>query len=132
MKTILIAPCGMNCRLCSAYTRSLNPCPGCRSDDSPKPKTRSGCRIKNCANLKSGRARFCFSCGDFPCERLKHLDKRYRTKYGMSMIENLELIKSSGVREFVRREKRKWACPSCGEILCVHLECCNNCGRKWR
>jgi uncharacterized radical SAM superfamily Fe-S cluster-containing enzyme len=26
----LIAPCGMNCSICSAYLREKNKCPGCR------------------------------------------------------------------------------------------------------
>ncbi|MFA5801027.1 MAG: hypothetical protein WC911_00980 [Thermoleophilia bacterium] len=43
-----------------------------------------------------------------------HLDKRYRTKYGMSMIENLEIIRQVGVRDIFRREKQRWACPKCG------------------
>ena len=33
MKTTLIAPCGMNCRLCLAYIRDKKACPGCLGDD---------------------------------------------------------------------------------------------------
>jgi predicted RNA-binding Zn-ribbon protein involved in translation (DUF1610 family) len=36
------------------------------------------------------------------------------------------------VREFVRREKQRWACPKCGETLCVHKESCLHCDIKWR
>lgn len=44
----------------------------------------------------------------FPCDRLNHLDERYKTKYGMSMIDNLVHIKKFGVRHFIRNEKERW------------------------
>ena len=28
----LVAPCGMNCRLCHAYQREMNHCNGCRNE----------------------------------------------------------------------------------------------------
>jgi hypothetical protein len=34
--SILIAPCGINGRLCRAYFREKNVYPGCRGDDSQK------------------------------------------------------------------------------------------------
>jgi hypothetical protein len=132
IRTTLIAPCGMNCRLCMAYIRDNKACPGCRGDDSVKSKTCVTCRIRNCENIGQGKAHFCFSCDSFPCDRLKHLDKRYRTKYGMSMIDNLKKIRKLGVRQFIRDEKERWRCPSCGEMICVHKPQCLSCGYKWR
>ncbi len=132
IRTILIAPCGMNCRLCRAYGRDKNPCPGCRDDDSVKPKTRVFCRIKNCEKRRQGKNRYCFSCGKFPCDILEHLDKRYRSRYSMSMIENLRQIKRVGIRLFVMSEEKKWSCPECGRLLCVHMPQCPSCGRRWR
>lgn len=130
--TTLIAPCGMNCRLCRAYTRDKKPCPGCRGDDAHKSKSCVECRIKNCENIVKDGLKYCFSCAGYPCARLKRLDKRYRTKYGMSMIDNLETIKNRGIRQFVRNEKEKWACPGCGEAICVHKLQCLYCGHTWR
>jgi hypothetical protein len=132
IRTTLIAPCGMNCRLCRAYTRDTKACPGCRGDDSVKPKACVTCRIKNCEKIVPGRVRYCFSCDSFPCARLNHLDERYRAKYGMSMIDNLENIRQFGLRHFVRNEKGRWTCPECGELLCVHKPQCLSCGHKWR
>jgi hypothetical protein len=47
---------------------------------------------------KEVKKNFCFKCEKYPCDKLKHLDKRYRTKYVMSMIENLENIKKNGIK----------------------------------
>lgn len=133
--TNLIVPCGMNCRLCWGYIRERNTCPGCRminSQDSKKSEYRNRCRIKKCEIIAKDKIKYCSdSCDSFPCTRLKQLDKRYRTKYGMSMIENLKMIDEFGVRHFIRNEKEKWICPECGEIICVHRPACLSCGYKW-
>lgn len=126
---LFIAPCGMNCLLCLAYQREKNHCPGCNAPGGNQTKGRAACRIKLCPERLSGK-RFCFACAKFPCPRLKHLDKRYRTKYGMSMIENLQGIEKSGIKAFLQNEKEKWACPKCVSLLCVHRPVCQNCGGK--
>lgn len=132
--TKLIAPCGMNCRLCLGYIREKNRCPGCRMVDTKggkKSEYRNRCRIRNCEPIKSGRIKYCSEgCGKFPCARLKQLDKRYTTRYGMSMIDNLEMIHEFGIRHFIRNEKEKWSCPQCGGIICVHRPACVFCGNK--
>lgn len=125
--SLLIAPCGMNCALCLAYQREKNHCEGCRSKEKSGVKK---CVIKNCANLSNNNTGFCYECDKFPCRRLKQLDKRYRDKYGMSMIENLESIKKDGLKEFLDKEKTKWSCSKCHELLCVHREECLNCQRS--
>jgi len=113
IKTSLIAPCGMNCGICMAYLREKDKCPGCRAADTSKAITVIRCKIKNCEDIQKGKAKYCFGCDNFPCNNLKHLDKRYRTKYNMSMIENLENIKELGIRKFVRNERVRWTCPKC-------------------
>lgn len=132
ISTKLIAPCGMNCRLCLAYTRDKNPCPGCLGDDSLKTKVRILCKIKNCEEMTKAKVKYCFVCDSFPCARLKNLDKRYRAKYYMRMIENLENIKKFGIRQFIRNEKERWRCPGCGELLCVHKSQCLYCQHTLR
>lgn len=132
MEKGLIAPCGMNCRLCIAHQfkeMDLNKkgfhktyCPGCL----PRGKncTHMGDR---CELLGKGKIRFCFECKDYPCKMLKSLDKRYRTKYHMSMIENLEAIRERGMEQFLIQEKEKWRCPKCGGTICCHNGLCLNC-----
>jgi len=129
----LVAPCGLDCRLCRAYIRTRKHCPGCRSDDSrSKSNYCLTCKIKNCAKLEPAGARFCFSCDEFPCALVRHLDKRYRTSYGLSTIENLLDIQKLGIRRFVALECERWLCPACGETLCMHKPQCPACGHVWR
>jgi hypothetical protein len=122
-KTTLIAPCGMDCAICSAFLREKNRCGGCYAPD---------CRCKNCTISACGkiRGRYHHECGEFPCRRLSQLDKRYRTKYGMSMIANLAAIQEHGIREFVKTERERWTCKACGGIIDVHHGRCAACGKE--
>jgi hypothetical protein len=126
-----IAACGMNCSLCRAFMREKNKCPGCNGPDTGKQKSCLNCSIKRCERLSGSESGFCYSCTEFPCKRLKHLDKRYRTKYGMSMICNLQTIETVGIDRFVEMEILRWACGKCGALLCVHRATCQSCGDTW-
>ena len=133
MNEELIAPCGMNCAICSGYLASQHDvkskeirmpyCAGCR----PRDKQCAFLK-KRCELLLTGKVKFCYECGGFPCETLKHLDKRYSTNFRMSMIENLEYIKKDGISEFIEKEKGKWKCPECGGVICCHNGICFDCG----
>ena len=134
MKMKLIAPCGMNCYLCRAYRPDkpyvVTCAGGCRSEEG-KARSCQSCIIYNCEKLAQGGFKYCFSCDTYPCKRLKNLDKRYRGRYGMSMLANLESIRENGIRQFIRTEKEKWTCPRCGETIVVHKPTCLNCGYQW-
>ena len=128
----MIAPCGMDCALCIGHTRKRKPCSGCLGDDEDKPYHCVVCSIRNCEDLRTDEnGAFCYSCSNFPCRRLKALDKRYRTKYRMSMIENLNSIKEEGISSFVIKERSRWKCDTCGSILSVHRSECASCGNVW-
>lgn len=119
MKTNLIAPCGMNCAICSGYLREKNKCLGCRGIDESNSDYCRKCIIKHCKILKEKGVKYCsIKCEKYPCKRLRDLDKRYKTKYGMSMIENLEFIKQNGIRKSIEREKKRWIKGN--TIFCVH------------
>jgi hypothetical protein len=133
MEKNLIAPCGMNCGLCSGYLALIN---NVKSQGIPIPYC-AGCRPRNkqCAFLKKrcqflleGTIQYCFECSGYPCDNLTHLDKRYRSLFHMSMIENLNLIKEEGIEAFLNREEKKWLCPNCGGLICCHNGLCFKCG----
>lgn len=120
----------MNCGLCIGYHRAGKRCAGCQSTSNNKPIHCINCSIKNCELLANSKSKFCYECSEFPCIRIKKLDNRYREKYGMSMIHNLNTIKEIGIRKFIMLERKKWTCSNCGNIVCVHRELCLVCGTK--
>jgi hypothetical protein len=121
----MIAPCGMDCALCSAYSRKKKPCPGCRGADEAKPVFCVSCVIANCPDRHGD---YCLGCRRLPCARMRRLDARYKNRYGMSMLENLAYVQEHGVEALVSRERERWTCPGCGLLLCVHKPACLHCG----
>ena len=130
----LLAPCGMNCAICRAYIAythhlpqvrgKITYCAGCL----PRAKN---CYIKRgCKKLSKHQLQSCRECDTMPCEKLAHLDKRYRERYGMSMVENLKLQKARGIDEFLKNQAERYTCPDCGEMICVHDAKCLICGYK--
>ena len=124
----LIAACGMNCGLCIGFLREKRPCGGCFTQDDPnKPKSCRSCAIVNCTWLVDTEYGYCYECKKYPCTRLTKLDKRYRTKYGMSMIDNLNFIKENGMDKFLDNEQSRWTCKECNSGVSVHRDYCLNC-----
>jgi len=133
MNEELIAPCGMNCAVCSGYLALVNDvrnkgvrmayCRGCR----PRNKLCAFLK-KRCTLLMEGKVTYCYECPDFPCENLKHIDANYRKKFRMSLIENLEFIREYGIQSLLERDTDTWKCPDCGETICCHNGICFNCG----
>jgi len=123
----MIAPCGINCGVCIAYLREKNRCVGCNDAGSNKVTHCLTCVIRNCKTIEASKTKRCYECDKFPCPRMKQLDKRYRTKYYTSLIENLEDIKAIGMTQFIENENNKWTCTNCGSIISIHREHCLTC-----
>lgn len=126
MRREMVAPCGMNCNLCSWVQDPAKPgCPGCR------PRGR-GCVHKKglCTKLARREIYFCYLCGDFPCPSLSAIEARYTRTHHYSFIENLRFIRSRGLPAFLRRETKRYTCPSCGDLLTVHADKCPHCGER--
>jgi len=123
-RTTLIAPCGMDSAICSAYLREKNRCGGCYA---PNRLCTINCTTSACKHVKD---RYRHECGGFPCFRLKQLDKRYRTKYHMSRLDNLAATKKDGIRAFVKSERDRWACKACKGTIDIHHFRCSSCGKE--
>jgi hypothetical protein len=132
LKEQLIAPCGMNCALCSAYLALKN---DLRKEGIFRTYC-EGCRIRNkeCAFLKKrcplllkNKIAYCYECPTFPCKHLQTIDKRYRGRYHMSMIENLKYIKANGISTFLKDQRKKWKCPTCDGNISCHNGLCFKC-----
>jgi len=128
----LIAPCGMNCGICGAYRAYINNtpkvpykishCPGCR----PRNK-QCAFIIKRCSKLMKKELEFCYQCEELPCHSLERLDKNYRKRFNMSMIENLIQIREKGMDEFLKNQQEKYDCDSCDQLMSVHSKKCYSC-----
>jgi hypothetical protein len=108
--TELIAPCGMNCSVCSRYLAR-------RHDVGNK-----GVKMAYCAGCRP-RDRQCA----FPCANLERIDARYQKNYRTSFIENLSFIKRHSLADFIKRENAKWRCLRCGEVVCCYNGLCFSC-----
>jgi hypothetical protein len=126
-----IAPCGINCGTCKAYQRERNKCSGCLSVSGKKVNNCSRCLIKNCKSLAETDSKFCYDCPEFPCLTLRKIDKRYRLRYETNLIQNLGIIKETGIVEYLRNESSRWTCKSCGSVLSVHQKSCTKCGKEY-
>ncbi len=128
MKEELVAPCGLNCNLCSMFLSKekglyKSPKSGC-----------SGCLPGNkhcsCESIEIRAVRFCFECDRFPCDIINRLEKRYSKKYHTSVLKNLKYIRESGLEQFLIDEKVKWKCEHCGGVISMHTSTCFDCGKE--
>jgi len=130
IKKELIAPCGMNCAICSkylAYKNNLNrsQCIGCR------PKNQSCTYLfEKCTGINQtakGNAAFCFECNKYPCKQISRIDDRYRFNYKMSIKENLDNIDQGGMDKFIKEQYEKYGCKKCGGLISIHNRKCFKC-----
>jgi len=132
MKAELIAPCGMNCNVCSNYLALVNDtkakgvklpyCTGCR----PRDKQCSFVK-KKCNKVLNHHVEFCYECSEFPCELITKLARGYESRYRMNMVDNLQYIQAHGITAFLASEREKWNCPQCGTVICCHNGVCYTC-----
>ncbi len=128
-KKELIAPCGMNCSICVAYfgytmsgKKRKMKCIGCNTSG------KSCAHLKKyCEKLLKNEIQYCFECNNFPCAHLEKLDEKYRKRYDMSMIDNLKYIRDNGIDTFLKYQEKRYTCPECGGIICVHTNICYTC-----
>lgn len=128
----LIAPCGMNCTVCSrylSYAHGLNrpQCVGCRPGNK-----RCHYLFEKCSGINSGlagnaAASFCIECAEYPCRQIDRMDDRYRRSYGMSVKTNLERIKAIGASGFLQEQRQQYRCARCGGLISVHNAKCFKC-----
>lgn len=121
----LFAPCGMNCLVCYQHCNHKKPCGGCLKSSKGKPEHCRNCKIKDCIGAKG--LTYCYECGEYPCKRLKSLEKSYRTRYGAGLMENSLSVKESGLTAFMEAQRARYTCPICGGVLSLHDGVCSEC-----
>lgn len=124
----MFAPCGMNCTVCYKHCYHKKPCAGCLNSDEGKPECCRKCKIKDC--IKEKGLSHCFACPDYPCKRMKNLEKSYNQRYEASLIENGAFVQEHGLELFMEMQKEKYTCPKCGGIISIHHRECSECQEK--
>lgn len=130
----MIAPCGLDCSLCSRAQLTVNPCPGCLGPDEHKPEfCAKRCGIILCSKRKQNGWRFCDVCPDYPCADVMEKENRYTTQYPLteSPLQNLRDIREKGMAAFLEKERAEWSCSTCGSPVCVHTGICSGCGKQY-
>lgn len=125
----MLAPCGVNCLVCYRHAAPSNKkalCLGCLGPDQVKAASCRHCAIRACAAVE--RVRFCAECKAFPCARIKRLDKTYRTRYGVSLVEQGRYALGKDVESFWKKHQGISTC-SCGGLICLQDKRCTECGK---
>ena len=115
-KENMIAPCGLNCSICSQALRKENLCTGCLGPDQTKSEyCATMCKIAACDIRKSLADRFCDQCPQYPCSEMVEKEIWYANTYPMieSLLGNLSIIRKKGWKSFCRK---KW---KDGDVLIV-------------
>ncbi|MDL2235542.1 DUF3795 domain-containing protein [Christensenellaceae bacterium OttesenSCG-928-L17] len=128
MKQDLIAPCGVNCAVCSAYQQEENKCNGCRSDEIPPSPQCERCFIRGCERIETFYLHHCYECARFPCLRYRLRDLQFRKNIRVSPLRNLQFIRDKGMDAFLEREEKRWNCIRCGEPRSMQNKACTSCG----
>ncbi len=134
IKENLIAPCGMNCAICSkylAYVNNLNKsqCSGCRPSNKKCIYLLGKCTGINNSIEGTAIAKFCFECGQYPCKEIYRMDTRYRKNYKMSVKGNLDTIKNHCLADFVKSQYKEYHCSKCDGLISIHNKKCFKCDK---
>lgn len=128
----LIAPCGMNCAICSRFLSYVNnlkgsQCPGCRPGNKKCSYLFKKCSGINSALEGNSNACYCFECDQYPCKQINRMNDRYRNNYEMSVKDNLESINTIGIEQFTEQQYAKYRCSNCGGLISIHNRKCFKC-----
>lgn len=78
----MIAPCGLDCSICSQALIEENPCPGCNGPNENKPEfCAKHCGIILCRKRKENGYKYCDECPDYPCGDVMEKETRYTSRY---------------------------------------------------
>jgi hypothetical protein len=83
------------------------------------------CDIKRCCVAKG--VENCSACSRFPCPRIKNLNNDNAVHHS-SVLRNLRIMGSVGVKAWLRRQDRRWRCKECGARFTWYAPKCNACG----
>ncbi len=137
--------CGLNCGAChflGAYERGDEEwlkkaaesescktddlrCRGCKTEVTAVFCT--DCEMRLCAREKG--VEFCNECKDFPCETITNFRNDKHPHHSV-IFKNLRAISDTGVEAWLKEEKQRWSCKTCGTRFYWYSKTCTNCGEE--
>ena len=150
MNPRLVGRCGIYCGFCEIHRASRDyiglrvelaeryhcrpgdvACDGCQAVHARgwamEPEWGKNCRILEC--LADQGLKFCYECPSLgACKTWKELAQSY-LKLGISLRENLEILKQGKTREWLTEQETKWRCPDCSSkrVVSKGLLVCPRC-----
>jgi hypothetical protein len=128
-----LAPCGVYCGACPSFNKT---CFGCSSEinEKTRSKSRIGCKIRSCC-YEIEKYNFCAECNQFPCTKItqKLLNSHPgdpKFKYRHEIPHVFIKLNEIGINDFLKYQKKRWSCPSCGGIVHFYHYSCSQCGKE--
>ena len=125
----LLAPCGLDCAVCSRHVHGKIPCPGCRARLDEPDSYRRKCVMRACT-LERGYVT-CADCAERPCKRVKTFRKRYMDGYGVDLSAIATAVLQAGAEPYLRADLAAHTCPDCGHLINLHYGVCSGCNRQF-
>lgn len=127
-----LAPCGVYCGACPSFNIT---CFGCASDDkNQKRSSKWGCKIRSCCYTEKG-LNYCIDCDQFPCNIFSSKllgthkkDPRFNYRFEIPLL--LSKLKIMSSKNFIRFQKERWKCNSCGGTIRFYHYRCDKCGKE--
>ncbi len=111
-----IPPEKVRCQGCDALT------PECWGND---------CKFVKCLNGKGYQ--FCYECPEYEkgsCQIYEEFSKNYLGEDGVDLRENLAMIKSGKIDEWLKLSKEFYTCKFCGKPTAMGAGKCHHCKRE--
>lgn len=113
----LVSYCGLYCGACPEDDKN---CPGCKIDN--ENSSNPDCKFKKC-NRDKGLS-ICSECKDFPCIMVKNMSES-QWAHHRTALPNLLQIKETGLDNWLKEQKEKHTCKSCGARIFWYRKCCD-------
>lgn len=121
------AICGLFCGTCPSYP---NDCQGCLSSKVAAECQLCGNGFRDCA--QAHQVTRCYECDEFPCIRLHNFSQKHIVNgicHHQHVIEDLEKMKTMGVKSWVEEQIQAHTCTSCHRLIPWYERSCPNCNR---
>jgi len=131
----LLSYCGLYCGACPSY--HLGTCLGCRSENKNQKRTSKwSCKIRLCCKDEK-ELFYCGKCSEFPCIKISNKlinshPNDLKFTYRHEIPNNVENINTVGFYQWIKAQKNKWKCDTCGGPIVFYNYTCIKCNKNYK